>query len=585
MALSNDMQGAFSHVLDGATAISPRLKGEEFRAEDLDGILDGVSSTGNLNFAVLHAGIADALGPVLTGGETQAGGVDIGSSALYGLSRHALQPFDASEAVAAPAPSVTISDVKNVLQAPAPASAEPADILSSAGGVSFSSETPSVALGDGGANDAQNSAPDLDAALPEDMHPVLLTPGIDIENSPIDNIGPGDMLPGDDRQPGGNDNPPPDVETGGPDADEPGLLDPVENIVDDVVDLVDDVLDDIEEIGDPAIDLVEDVLTPVTDILAPVVEPVVDIVKDGAGDAAGLIDGLLENVGEVSEGGINRIVDILDPLLDPVEDVLEHVGGAVDVVDTPVLDEAGDFVGDIAEEAGDVAQALTEPALQSIEEVANDTDALLDDVTDGVGDLLDSVLSAGGDPLVEFDLAASTDGSAADNGDTSEDGEGALLDLNVVAPTDLAAAEGVGDAVQTVLEETDAELSLGGGETIDSVDLVENALNETDLDFEASEITVDVDALLAPVDGTIDDALDLLGEVNIDSELTLSDEGGEELIGDLALNVDSEDGLVSELLGGTDLPEPDSVLSEGLSGLDEDFGGLVGGSGLGGLFG
>ncbi|MCA8894210.1 MAG: hypothetical protein KDA48_03045, partial [Amphiplicatus sp.] len=74
--------------------VAPRLKAEEFRAEDLDGILDGVSSTGNLNFAVLHAGVADALGPVLVEGDGVLNGVTVGVSDAVGIGGQALYGLD-----------------------------------------------------------------------------------------------------------------------------------------------------------------------------------------------------------------------------------------------------------------------------------------------------------------------------------------------------------------------------------------------------------------------------------------------------------------------------------------------------------
>ena len=76
-------------ALEDASA-SSRLQAEEFRAEDLDGILEGVSGSGNLNFAVLQAGLTDGGALANDGNYISFDGVGINSEDAASLGRQAL---------------------------------------------------------------------------------------------------------------------------------------------------------------------------------------------------------------------------------------------------------------------------------------------------------------------------------------------------------------------------------------------------------------------------------------------------------------------------------------------------------------
>ncbi|MCK5747214.1 MAG: hypothetical protein KAH44_13415, partial [Oricola sp.] len=169
-------------------------------------------------------------------------------------------------------------------------------------------------------------------------------------------------------------------------------------------------------------------------------------------------------------------------------------------------------------------------------------------------------------------------------GDTDADGEGSLLDVDIVAPLDgetLAEADGLGDALDGV----ETEVTLGGDTTVDPVDLADDAIDGADEILDAAEDLLDVDSLLSPLEDAVDGAVDLIdaqeGETDLSLDVSDAGEIGGELIGDII--IDDGDGLVSDLGDGLDLPDPDAVLSEGLPLVDEGLSGLVGGGG--GLFG
>lgn len=321
------------------------------------------------------------------------------------------------------------------------------------------------------------------------------------------------------------------------------------------------------------------------------------------GPLGGVVDAVTD-VGEGVGGGLDEILggaeDILDDVAGGITDPLDGVteGGGEIVED--ILGGAGDAVDTITDGLGDAIDTITDPVESvlggdgsggGLEDVVDTATGAIDDLLggDGGGGVLDGLLPGGGDPLIEIDSALSLNGDGA-TGDTAADGEGTLIDIDTVTPVDIDTIAGAGD-IGDILDGAETEISLGGADPIDPADIAGDIIDGADetLDTLGGEDSlldgVDVGGLLSPLGETVDAALDLLDgqEAETDLSLDISDTGeiAGELIGDIVIS--DGDGLLPDLGGGFDLPDPDAVLSEGLPLVDEGLGGL--GGGLGGLFG
>ncbi|MCA8894200.1 MAG: hypothetical protein KDA48_02995, partial [Amphiplicatus sp.] len=275
------------------------------------------------------------------------------------------------------------------------------------------------------------------------------------------------------------------------------------------------------------------------------------------------------------------VEDVVDQVSDSLADAADPVVDIVDEVADSLAGSADGAIQDIADGAGDVTDGVNDA-------IADVTDQVTGGASDLGDSLLDSLLpdsGSGDNPLVEVDLALSTGDSAA--GDTSADGEGALLDINGATPLSSDDVGG-GGYIDELLSGSDAEVSVGGGETIDVVEVVdESGLTEVVPDTGlVDEGALDVDGVLDPISDAVSDATDLLDGLGGDADLSIdiSDTGdvNGDLISDLTLDSGLDD-AAGDILGGSDLPEPDVNLTEGLPLVDDSLGSL--GHLGGGLFG
>lgn len=370
---------------------------------------------------------------------------------------------------------------------------------------------------------------------------------------------------------------------------------PADAVLDHALTVVDDVLD--EALGGELGDLLGGVSNGLNDLAGGAgvdvldegpLGDVVDAATDMTGGVGGALDDILDEVSDGLDEAIGSIADPLDGAADDIEEVVEDV-----------LDGVGEAIGGVTDGLGDTLEKVADPVddLLGGGEALDGLGDIIGDLLGGAGDegtsdgdgLLGGLLPGGGeDPLVEIDSALPLNGDNA-TGDTAEDGEGSLLDIDIVAPLDtgaLADADSLGDA----LDGAGADISLGGGDSIDPVELVDGVLEGVDEALDAADsdgITddLDVDSLLTPLNETVDSVLDLLDAQESETGLSLdiSDTGelGGDLIGDIIIN--DGDGLFSGSDESLDLPDPDAILSEGLPLVDEGLGGLLGGGG--GLFG
>lgn len=699
-----------SEALYEDAAATVRLRAEEFRAEDLDGILDGVSSTGNLNFAILQAGLTDASldaldestgfdsvgvdGSDLAARQGELG--DVAQDFVGNLS--SASSFGAANALSGGAIFVDAADSEKSFQSNS--------LTGSSFSAQFSAAPMGAAVNDLGVGQVAE-APTAAAAAPETNDGG--------EPSPLTPQQGGDVPPsaeGENPDGGGSpDTPdtgvptPPDVL--GDDGLLDDVLDIVEPVVDQVVDTVDDLLDTVDDLTDPVVDVVSDVVSETVEAAGDIVEDVVDeivgnieetldavtepvaalqeaalntvnnavdgligstegvldpllsvsdgltdavegnvqdifeTVLDGASgvttpvnalfgetlndvggvigtagaatsaitdpvstlsegvtDAAGDVINDIAGAGDIASGAAETIGDALGDATAPVGEVVDEVGEVIDDVTAPIEDvvtDVLDAVGDALDDnVGDAVEDVTDGVTDVVEDIASDpvapvvdsgTDAV-DDVTDIVDDIL-SGGEGGGDPLIEIDTGLSLNGGGDPGGDTAEDGEGTLLDVNIDS---LLETDSVDD-LDGALDNNTAELSLGGSDTVDLVDEGQEILDEAGVDLEGvGEFEdVDVDELMEPLAQVVTDAQNDLDGMDGggDLSLQLSDDGdltGDltgELIGDIVVDSGGED--LSGGFDGTDLPDPDSVISEGLSLVDDGLSGL--GDGGGGLFG
>ncbi|MCK5745570.1 MAG: hypothetical protein KAH44_05110, partial [Oricola sp.] len=299
----DDPRDGFSTPADEAAmedaSISSRLRAEEFRAEDLDGLLEGVSGSGNLNFAVLQAGLAD--GGALDNAGAYAGlaGADIGSAGALNFGRQAIGETAQSYGAALPAaPSFGGAQALN--------GAGPIYIDDLAGQKALQNSS-------GAANNssfsAQFSVAPMGAAINDGAAPdgpplvsgPTIRPGGGDTPSPNTPDGPGGPAspggPGAPEDPGNPGNP------GDPGAERPGIDDVLDIVTDAVVPIVDPALHLVDTIAgtldgvietlplDPVIDLVGETLNGVAETL----DPVTDLVD-------GIQDALLGSVEEIANG-------------------------------------------------------------------------------------------------------------------------------------------------------------------------------------------------------------------------------------------------------------------------------------------
>ncbi len=677
---------SLSEALYEAGAVSARLRAEEFRAEDLDGILDGVSSTGNLNFAILQAGLSDAAlaadddgvsinsigvdGSELAG--RQGGLGDVAQEFAGDLSTAA--SFSAAHALSgAQGGPLYVDDIFNGKSANGGAPA----------GSSFSAQFSAAPMGaaiSGLGSDQASETPQEgaspegdDAAAPEPVAP---------------------------PQNGGDAAPP--VQGPNPDGGEPpaGSGGGLPDLIDDILGeggLIDDVVNAIDPVLEPVLEGVGDLLGAVGDLTGEIVAPV-DAVLEGTiaiveetlqdvGDAVteilssatgpldllqgnalnavdAVVDDLVASAGGLSESLLGVVEDLSDALTgnvfgavdaaldnasgltapatsllggaldlaaDGVADRLNLIADITDAAAAPVqetisdvADQLGGVLGGVSEASGDIAKLLGDASgnatggvddavsdiLNSVGDAANETldDALsavngiatdaaapvaetvtdaVDDAVDTVTDVSDGLLSNilsgdGGDPLIEIDAGLSLNGGSL-GGDTAEDGEGSLLDVNLDTFLETGNIDGDND-LEEALDGSLAEIAVGGEEATDLVDGIQQLLDESDIDVDgAGDFDgVDADALLAPLEDAItevQDELDAL-EAGGDLSLQIAGDGAAELIGDIVLGGGAD---IAGGADGADLPDPDAVLFEGLPLIDEGLAGL--GGSIGGLFG
>lgn len=355
---------------------------------------------------------------------------------------------------------------------------------------------------------------------------------------------------------------------------------------------------------DATVDAVTDNVAQITEALTGLNIPALSVID--AGVSLNLLSGEdVNDGGDITVAGLDLPaidLDIVEDIIGDIDinlaipDITDIEGLVSDVGDT--LASLGDLdiadAGEILDIVGDQTVSVALDAVIGNTELGQDILVTVDDVQDGLGDLVDDVVETieavagdivpdeitdvvddllgggGGDGGLIAAVVNTVDDGVAGVSDIL-DGEGSLIED--VTETVEAAVDNVVDEI--IPEVTEVLGDIAGGD----IPLVDDLLGGGD---EGGLIEAVVDTVEAVIgDGVLDDALGILGSGDGEADIV------EEITGWTEAAVDGVGGLFDDVLGGADggdiIPDPIGSIGEGLGLLDTDND--SGGSLLGGLFG
>lgn len=590
----------------------PLFRAEDFRGFDLNAAGEGLSGSGNLNFATLFSAVGgsenDDLSFLNDGASvSEAGGANIGLS--YRL------PIQSENGVGESVDGSGSASRFFQTQIFSDGEQDQTDSSGAAGGAGSSFAAVVSAAPVGGAAIEANALASTNTELADNAEQAPADgegqPGMDGASG--DNGADGsDGESGDDGQDGqngmdgsggdtgdtgdtgadgGDGDTGADGNYGAPDGggDDCGCGDDTP-----LADTVNGAVDSAATITIAALDVAGDAVSQLTETVQAGLESantlVTNIAEDGVNLIAETRDVTLESLGELTELALLEGTDLVGSALPAVSDVGGDLG---ETLANGVSDLAGT-------DPSDVVDALPTGDIPTDELF----DAPKDDLAEGAGEIIDNVTTLGealvggnddsADPIVDVDITLGgeaqsdeTDASLLDAdidvlgaGDEDNADDSALIDIEA----DLVN----GDNSDSAIADIDIEV-LGGGEEADG------AVAEINIDVAADmrdgdDVAVDIGLDVGLDTASLDDALASAEETVAAAEDVLCPEydqgegdhdifnASEVLISDILEDAEEKD---TDPCDSDALPEPGGDVTEGLAGLED----ALGGEAVGGLFG